>query len=588
VAGISSLVLEGSDNRAHLALGDNNPSSNYSGGGLFDFLEISDFDNLPNASFTGSITATTLTVTGSPTGRALAVGQIIAGAGIPVGTNITALGTGSGGAGTYTISASLTVSSEAMTAGWPPPIFKVNRTGYVGGTYTTQTALTIGNSVGGNADGLWTWLGYPGAPTTYAFEIDPTNGFAAANNRLLIGNAGNLAITPVVGLDDLGHAVFGNVTSGRASVATYLINTLESTANQVRLINNGVGEVGIQINNTPVRLDFVDLDHSNIVPLSIALNDSGTVTAGNLVDNGTGIFTGNVGIGTTTPYSKLTIWGSDTASSTAAFTIANSASTTEFQIFDGGNAQLAGTLTQNSDQRLKTNITSLGASSSLAAIDALNPVTFNWIDPTEGTTPQLGFIAQQVQQLFPALISTTSPTPLTPGGTLGLNYIGLISPIVSAIQALSAEVTSLEATVAGFATSFHTQQLCVGATCINEQQLASLLALEQQGQVQISAPTPPVISGTSTPPSINIQGANPATINVGDTYTDLGALVTDNQGHNLGYKTFLDGVLVSNIVIDTTLVATDTIDYVATDTWGNTATSTRTVIVGSVASSSTQ
>jgi len=38
---------------------------------------------------------------------------------------------------------------------------------------------------------------------------------------------------------------------------------------------------------------------------------------------------------------------------------------------------------------------------------------------------------------------------------------------------------------------------------------------------------------------------------------------------------------VSNIVIDTTQVATDTIDYVATDTWGNTATSTRTVIVES-------
>jgi hypothetical protein len=35
---------------------------------------------------------------------------------------------------------------------------------------------------------------------------------------------------------------------------------------------------------------------------------------------------------------------------------------------------------------------------------------------------------------------------------------------------------------------------------------------------------------------------------------------------------------VSNIV-DTTQVATDTIDYVATDTWGNTATSTRTVLI---------
>ena len=61
--------------------------------------------------------------------------------------------------------------------------------------------------------------------------------------------------------------------------------------------------------------------------------------------------------------------------------------------------------------------------------------------------------------------------------------------------------------------------------------------------------------------------------------------MTDNQGHDLGYKTFLDGALVSNILIDTSQAATDTVDYVATDTWGNTATSTRTVVVEAATSS---
>jgi hypothetical protein len=118
-------------------------------------------------------------------------------------------------------------------------------------------------------------------------------------------------------------------------------------------------------------------------------------------------------------------------------------------VLDNGNATLAGNLIQNSDQRLKTSVQSLDASSSLDAIDNLNPVTFNWIDPNKGATPQLGFIAQQVLPIFPNLISTTTPTPLTPNGTLSLNYIGLISPIVSAIQALSSEITSIENTVAG-------------------------------------------------------------------------------------------------------------------------------------------
>ena len=56
---------------------------------------------------------------------------------------------------------------------------------------------------------------------------------------------------------------------------------------------------------------------------------------------------------------------------------------------------------------------------------------------------------------------------------------------------------------------------------------------------------------------------------------------------NLGYKTFLNGALVSNIVIDTSQVATDTIDYVATDNAGLTATSTRTVIVEAAANTAT-
>src|SRR5674536_128411 len=34
------------------------------------------------------------------------------------------------------------------------------------------------------------------------------------------------------------------------------------------------------------------------------------------------------------------------------------------------------------------------------------------------------------------------------------------------------------------------------------------------------------------------------------TYTDLGAIVHDNQGHDLSYRTFINGALVSNIVID--------------------------------------
>ena len=64
----------------------------------------------------GSPTVVTLTVS-SVTSGSLSVGTTITGAGIPAETIITALGTGTGGAGTYILSGgSLTVSSETMYA----------------------------------------------------------------------------------------------------------------------------------------------------------------------------------------------------------------------------------------------------------------------------------------------------------------------------------------------------------------------------------------------------------------------------------------------------------------------------------------
>ena len=62
------------------------------------------------ASFTGTISTTTLTVASVSFGF-LAVGQTVIGAGVTSGSVITALGTGTGGTGTYTLSQSSTVAT---------------------------------------------------------------------------------------------------------------------------------------------------------------------------------------------------------------------------------------------------------------------------------------------------------------------------------------------------------------------------------------------------------------------------------------------------------------------------------------------
>jgi hypothetical protein len=82
------------------------------------------------ATFTGSISSTTLTVTAVASGT-LAVGQLISGTGVTSGTTITGLGTGSGSTGTYTVSTSQTVASTTITSN-------------VAGTVLTVTAVSSG------------------------------------------------------------------------------------------------------------------------------------------------------------------------------------------------------------------------------------------------------------------------------------------------------------------------------------------------------------------------------------------------------------------------------------------------------------
>lgn len=66
------------------------------------------------ASFTASISGTTMTVTAVASGT-IQRGQTVSGAGVAADTYITAYGTGTGGSGTYTVSSSQSVASRAMS-----------------------------------------------------------------------------------------------------------------------------------------------------------------------------------------------------------------------------------------------------------------------------------------------------------------------------------------------------------------------------------------------------------------------------------------------------------------------------------------
>ena len=91
------------------------------------------------AVFTGSISGTTLTVTAITNGT-IAINQALFGVNVTQATVITALGTGTGGVGTYTVNQSQTVASTQMNSATVGAVV----TGAISGTTLTVSAVTSG------------------------------------------------------------------------------------------------------------------------------------------------------------------------------------------------------------------------------------------------------------------------------------------------------------------------------------------------------------------------------------------------------------------------------------------------------------
>lgn len=114
-------AFTGQDNGPRARIGDELFASRYYAGiaALGTWAQIVSVlmgtDATPDARFTAAIAGATMTVSAVSAG-ALAVGQLVIAPGVLDGTFITALGTGSGGTGTYTVANSQTVTSVAMTS----------------------------------------------------------------------------------------------------------------------------------------------------------------------------------------------------------------------------------------------------------------------------------------------------------------------------------------------------------------------------------------------------------------------------------------------------------------------------------------
>lgn len=230
--------------------------------------------------------------------------------------------------------------------------------------------------------------------------------------------------------------------------------------------------------------------------------------------------------------------------------------------------------------------------STLNKILTLTPVTYNWNYEIDSDIPHMGFIAQEVEQVFPSLVLTNDTTHLK-----SLNVTGLTPYIVEAIKEMNLNIEGLnnlevkntwrDSLVAWFDnTTNGINRIYTKEICVKKSDGTDFCANGDQLEAMANNSSSPYSSGSSSGsgsedeslPVITLSGEPIVTITVGDTYSDAGVTASST----------IDGDITANVItvnpLDTSLAGTYTITYNVSDAAGKNAVEvTRTVIVNAPA-----
>jgi hypothetical protein len=434
---------------------------------------------------------------------------------LPVGGGSSPTGTwklqssSNGGAYTdnFTVASNGTVtSSGSFTA---PQLFATS-----GGLQLTGTIYLSGIGAGSSGQVL-TSTGSSSTPTWTTLNSIATSGLSNGSGTTVNGTA-----------VDLGGTLTANTTISGAQ--TY----------DIKLINNGAS-LTIPANGRTITIG--DIDQQSAVDVFTVDTQNSKAYYDNAAH--TGLF----GINTTTPIVALDVLGASNISDDLQVGDINGDSdkyvfqvgthtayfdNTDHNIFFGinnnspsvaldvtGDIEYTGTITDVSDERLKENITDFG--SGLSIINSIGVKNYNMkVSPNKQET---GFIAQNVQGVFPQAVSIVDPT----NGYMGVSYVSFVPVLTKGIQELDIKIQGLSSLDTSnsnslgsliknfladignglesiFVKNVHTNELCVKKSdntevCVTGDQLQELL----NSQNIIPPPPPdPIPAPDPIPPPI--------------------------------------------------------------------------------------
>lgn len=363
------------------------------------------------------------------------------------------------GAGTPTLGKSLVTDATGL-ATWQNPLAS-NTTSTAITASTTQVAIPSTNVQGAISD-LATAIKTAQNSTIY------TSDGTLTGNRVVTQGASTLTFnsTAVNGFSVNGATLSVDGTNNRVGIGTTAPNlSLDVTS------SNGIGVKASNASQWDHLYLYSDGFSSYIsaggadsgLRFRVGSGASGTYGGQTYTTAMTIMPSGNVGIGTINPLTKLDLiglkaFGAGTGTGASndnpsqAIIPAGSNGTSRFNDWPAGwgggisTYDIVGASTfmnanlLRSDSRLKNNIKSID-NSIFSNFMKIRPVTYFMKEQTkEMEGLQYGFIAQEIRDLFPSMVTKSDD----PNGIIGMNYQALISPTIYVVQQQQAKIDELQ------------------------------------------------------------------------------------------------------------------------------------------------